>query len=203
MCGICGVLVRGEGLPTGELEPSVARMADTLRHRGPDSSGSWVDADAGIALGHRRLAIVDLTPDGAQPMLSACGRYAIAFNGEIYNFRELRVELDAQGVRFRGRSDTEVLLEAIARWGTAEALRRANGMLAFAVWDRSERVLTLARDRLGKKPLYWGRFGDAILFGSELKALRAHPRFRAEIDRNALAHLVQYSYVPAPASIFR
>ena len=203
MCGICGFLVRGEGFPAVELEPTVTRMADTLRHRGPDSSGSWVDAEAGVALGHRRLAVVDLTPDGAQPMLSSCGRYAIVFNGEIYNFPELRCELEAQGVRFRGRSDTEVLVEAIARWGPAEALRRANGMLAFAAWDRRERVLTLARDRVGKKPLYWGRFGDAILFGSELKALRAHPRFRAQIDRNALAHLVQYSYVPAPASIFR
>jgi len=203
VCGICGFLVRGESFPAGELEPTVSRMADTLRHRGPDSAGTWIDAEAGIALGHRRLAIVDLTPDGAQPMVSSCGRFVLAFNGEIYNFRELRSDLEAEGVRFRGRSDTEVLLEAIACWGTAEALRRANGMLAFAAWDRRGRVLTLARDRVGKKPLYWGRFGDAIVFGSELKALRAHPRFRAEIDRDALAHLVQYSYVPAPASIFR
>jgi asparagine synthase (glutamine-hydrolysing) len=203
VCGIAGFLARGEGFAAAELEPSVARMAETLRHRGPDSSGTWVDAAAGIALGHRRLAIVDLTPDGAQPMLSACGRFVIAFNGEIYNFRELRRDLEAEGARFRGRSDTEVLLEAIARWGTGEALRRANGMLALAVWDRRDRVLDLARDRLGKKPLYWGRFGDGIFFGSELKALRAHPRFRGEIDRDALAHLVRYSYVPAPASIFR
>jgi asparagine synthase (glutamine-hydrolysing) len=203
MCGICGYLVRGEGFPSVELEPTVSRMADTLRHRGPDSAGTWIDAQAGVALGHRRLAIVDLSPDGAQPMVSSCGRTVLAFNGEIYNFRELRRDLEAEGVRFRGRSDTEVLVEAIARWGSAEALRRANGMLAFAAWDRGARVLTLARDRLGKKPLYWGRFGDAILFGSELKALRAHPLFRAEIDREALAHLVQYSYIPAPASIFR
>jgi asparagine synthase (glutamine-hydrolysing) len=203
VCGICGCLMRGESFPAEELEPTVSRMAETLRHRGPDSSGTWIDAEAGIALGHRRLAIVDLTPDGAQPMPSSCGRYVIAFNGEIYNFRELRSDLEAQGVRFRGRSDTEVLVEAIARWGIAEALRRANGMLALAAWDRRDRVLTLARDRLGKKPLYWGRIGDAIVFGSELKALRAHPRFRAEIDRDALAHLVKYSYVPAPASIFR
>jgi asparagine synthase (glutamine-hydrolysing) len=203
VCGIAGFLVRGEGFAAAELEPSVARMAETLRHRGPDSSGAWVDAAAGIALGHRRLAIVDLTPDGAQPMVSACGRFVITFNGEIYNFRELRRDLEAQGARFRGRSDTEVLLEAIARWGAEEALRRANGMLALAVWDRRDRVLGLARDRLGKKPLYWGRFGDGIFFASELKALRAHPRFRGEIDRDALAHLVRYSYVPAPASIFR
>jgi asparagine synthase (glutamine-hydrolysing) len=203
VCGICGYLVRGRGLAAGESEPILSRMADTLRHRGPDSGGTWIDAEAGIALGHRRLAIVDLTPDGAQPMVSSCGRFVLSYNGEIYNFRELRSDLEAEGVRFRGRSDTEVLVEAIARWGIAEALRRANGMLAFAAWDRRARVLTLARDRLGKKPLYWGRFGDAIVFGSELKALRAHPRFRAEIDRDALAHLVQFSYVPAPASIFR
>ncbi len=203
MCGICGFLVRGEGFAAAELEPSVARMAETLRHRGPDASGTWVDAEAGVALGHRRLAIVDLTRDGAQPMISACGRFVLAYNGEVYNFRELRSDLEAQGATFRGRSDTEVLLEAIARWGAEEALRRANGMLALALWDRRERVLTLARDRLGKKPLYWGRFGDGVFFGSELKALRAHPRFRGEVDPDALAHLVQYSYIPAPASIFR
>ncbi len=203
MCGICGFLVRGEAFAAEALEPTVSRMADALRHRGPDAAGTWIDGEAGVALGHRRLAIVDLTRDGAQPMVSSCGRHVLAFNGEIYNFRELRAELEAEGIRFRGRSDTEVLLEAIARWGTAEALRRANGMLAFAAWDRRERVLTLARDRIGKKPLYWGRVGDAIFFGSELKALRAHPHFRAEIDRDALAHLVQYSYIPAPASIFR
>src|SRR5262245_28827461 len=178
-------------------------MADAIRHRGPDASGTWIDAEAGVALGHRRLAIVDLTRDGAQPMVSACGRYVIVYNGEVYNFRELRSELVAQGARFRGRSDTEVMLEAIARWGAEEALRRANGMLAFALWDRRERTLTLARDRLGKKPLYWGRFGDGVCFGSELKALRAHPRFHGEVDPDALAHLVQYSYIPAPASIYR
>jgi asparagine synthase (glutamine-hydrolysing) len=163
VCGICGYLVRGQGFAAGEPEPILSRMADTLRHRGPDSAGTWIDAEAGIALGHRRLAIVDLSPDGAQPMLSSCGRFVLSFNGEIYNFRELRSDLEAVGVRFRGRSDSEVLVEAIARWGIAEALRRANGMLAFAAWDRRERVLTLARDRVGKKPLYWGRFGDAIV----------------------------------------
>jgi asparagine synthase (glutamine-hydrolysing) len=203
MCGIAGLLVRGERFPAAELEATAARMADTLRHRGPDGSGTWVDAEAGIALGHRRLAILDLSPEGAQPMLSRCGRFVLSYNGEIYNFLELRSELEAAGARFRGRSDTEVLLEAIARWGPLEALRRANGMLAFALWDRRERTLTLARDRLGKKPLYWGRWGDGVLFGSELKALRAHPRFRGQIDADALAHLVQYSYIPAPASIFR
>src|SRR5262245_49593332 len=203
MCGICGFVLRGERFAAAELEPSAARMAETLRHRGPDAGATWVDVEAGVALGHRRLAIIDLTPDGAQPMVSACERFVLAYNGEIYNFRELRADLEAEGARFRGRSDTEVLLEAIARWGAEEALRRANGMLALALWDRRERVLTLARDRLGKKPLYWGRFGEGVFFGSELKALRAHPRFRGEIDPDALAHLVQYSYVPAPASIFR
>ena len=126
MCGICGILVRGEALPDAKLEPTVARMAETLRHRGPDDSGTWVDAEAGVALGHRRLAIIDLTPDGAQPMVSACGRYVLSYNGEIYNFRELRAELEAAGSTFRGHSDTEVLLEAIARWGVEEALRRTN-----------------------------------------------------------------------------
>jgi asparagine synthase (glutamine-hydrolysing) len=203
MCGLCGFLARGEPFEGHALEPVVARMADTLRHRGPDSGGCWVDPAAGVALGHRRLAIVDLTADGAQPMVSACGRYVFAYNGEVYDHPELRAELEAAGVRFRGRSDTEVLLEAIVRWGVEKALRRANAMLAFALWDRGERVLTLARDRLGKKPLYYGRFGDGVFFASELKALRAHPRFRGEIDRAALAHLVQYSYVPAPASIYR
>jgi asparagine synthase (glutamine-hydrolysing) len=203
VCGIAGFLARGEPFEAEALGPSAARMAETLRHRGPDASGTWVDAEARVALGHRRLAILDLTPDGAQPMVSRCGRFVIVYNGEVYNFRELRAELEAGGHAFRGRSDTEVLLEAIARWGTEEALRRANAMLAFALWDRRERALTLARDRLGKKPLYWGRFGDGIFFASELKALRAHPRFRGEIDRDALAHLVQYSYVPAPASIYR
>ena len=203
MCGIAGFLVRGERFAAEDLAPTATRMADTLHHRGPDSGGTWVDAEAGVALGHRRLAIVDLTPDGAQPMVSACGRYVLVFNGEIYNFRELRADLEAAGTRFRGRSDTEVLLEALARWGVEAALRRANGMLAFALWDRRERALVLARDRIGKKPLYWGHFGDGILFGSELKALRAHPRFRGTLDRDALAHLVQYSYVPAPASIFQ
>jgi asparagine synthase (glutamine-hydrolysing) len=203
MCGICGFLVRGERFDAGRLEATAARMAETLRHRGPDGSGTWADAEAGVALGHRRLAIVDLSPEGAQPMVSACGRYVLSYNGEIYNFRELRAELEAAGATFRGHSDTEVLLEAIARWGVPEALRRANGMLALALWDRRERALTLARDRLGKKPLYWGRWGDGVFFASELKALRAHPRFQGEIDPDALAHLVQFSYVPAPASIYR
>ncbi len=202
MCGIAGFLLREPRLDEDTLLSSAYRMTDTLKHRGPDGAGVWVDGACGIALGHRRLSIQDLSDAGKQPMVSACGRYVVTYNGEIYNFRELRRELEQQGQRFRGHSDTEVLLAAISEWGLARALQRASGMFAFALWDRRERALTLVRDRVGKKPLYWGWCGGSFLFGSELKALRAHPAFDAEIDRDALGLLLQYAWIPGPASIF-
>jgi asparagine synthase (glutamine-hydrolysing) len=181
----------------------VARMADQLVHRGPDDSGVWVDRQAGIAFGHRRLSILDLSPDGHQPMHSESGRYVIAFNGEVYNFAELRATLESMGHKFRGHSDTEVMLAAMEQWGIDEALPLFNGMFAFAVWDRKERRLHLVRDRLGEKPLYYGWMGQTFLFGSELKALVAHPEFKDEVDRDALALYLRFNCIPAPYSIYR
>ncbi|HSD11569.1 MAG TPA: asparagine synthase (glutamine-hydrolyzing) [Candidatus Binatia bacterium] len=203
MCGISGLLDRSGAHERGEMEAIVSCMADALHHRGPDDSGTWVDAEAGIALGHRRLAIVDLSPAGHQPMLSACGRYVIVFNGEIFNFRALRPELEALGQPFRGHSDTEVMLAAIAALGIDKAVGRFIGMFAFALWDRRDRALHLVRDRLGIKPLYYGWAGKTLLFGSELKALHAHGGLDTEVDRNALATYVRYGYLPSPHTIHR
>lgn len=207
MCGICGFLdtSRARGGSAETLMGVAERMADALWHRGPDSSGAWADPDAGIGLGHRRLAIIDLSPAGHQPMESVSGRYVMVFNGEVYNHKELRSDLERAGAaaRFRGHSDTEVLLAAFEAWGIEAALRRFNGMFAIALWDRTERTLYLLRDRLGEKPLYYGWAGATFLFGSELKALRAHPAFIGEIDRGALALLLRYNYIPAPHSIYR
>lgn len=205
MCGITGFIDASRQTSPEILENTVRRMSDTLRHRGPDDEGAWVDAEAGVALGHRRLSIVDLSPEGHQPMVSADGRYVIVFNGEIYNFTDLRydLELDADPPRWRGYSDTEVMLQAISRWGLDAALRRFNGMFAFALWDRQERVLHLVRDRLGKKPLYYGWMGSTFLFGSELKSLVAHPSFRREVDRDVLALYLRHNYIPYPYSIYR
>jgi asparagine synthase (glutamine-hydrolysing) len=179
-------------------------MADTLRHRGPDDAGVWVDAEAGVALGFRRLSIVDLSPEGHQPMQSAAGRYVVLFNGEIYNFMDLRRELAMEETppAFRGHSDTEVLLAAVERWGVEGAVRRSAGMFAFVLWDRKEHRMYLGRDRLGEKPLYYGWMGGTFLFGSELKALKMHPSFRGEIDRDALVPFLRYGYIPAPHSIY-
>jgi asparagine synthase (glutamine-hydrolysing) len=176
-------------------------MASTLAHRGPDDAGVWVDEAAGIALGHRRLSILDLSPEGHQPMVSACGRYVICFNGEIYNHRELRQGLGEERP-WRGHSDTEVLLEALVCWGIERTLARVNGMFAFALWSRRERTLYLARDRLGEKPLYYGESGGHFLFASELKSLRAHPAWNGRVDREALTLFMRFGYVPAPFSIF-
>lgn len=200
MCGLAGLLMDGLG---ADVEAVVGAMTETLRHRGPDDDGVWIDASAGIGLGSRRLAIVDLSPLGHQPMVSPSGRYVIAYNGEIYNHVALRRDLEARGVQFRGRSDTEVLLAAMERWGLQGALTRSNGMFAFALWDRQERRLHLVRDRMGEKPLYYGIVGNAFVFASELKALRAHPSFAPEVDRQALASFLRYKYVPAPLSIFQ
>ena len=154
MCGIAGVLQPGERSQIGE--PALHAMIGVLVHRGPDDSGTWVDEEAGIGFGHRRLSIIDLSVEGHQPMHSASGRYVITYNGEIYSFRDLRAELELLGHRFRGHSDTEVILAAIEEWGLTAALGRFVGMFSFGLWDRRERVLHLARDRLGEKPLYYG-----------------------------------------------
>jgi asparagine synthase (glutamine-hydrolysing) len=184
------------------METVAERMVDTLRHRGPDDAGVWVRAQPGIALGFRRLAILDLSLEGHQPMVSATGRYAIVLNGEVYNFRRLRDELQVSGHPFRSGSDTEVLLAAIVEWGLRETLNRLNGMFAFALWDAVTEQLSLVRDRVGKKPLYYGWAGETFLFGSELKALQAHPALRHEIDRAALAAYFRRGYVPSPQTIF-
>ena len=178
-------------------------MGVCLRHRGPDDDGLWTDPEAGLALAFRRLAIIDLSPRGHQPMLSHDKRLVVAFNGEIYNFLELRSELEAAGVVFHGRSDTEVLLAAVRRWGLVDAVRRLVGMFAFALWDRDRRELHLVRDRFGEKPLYFARVGDLLLFGSELRALRAHPDCPREIDRDALTQLLRYGYILTPHSILK
>lgn len=199
MCGIAGYFC-SQGIGG---DACIRRMIETLHHRGPDDRGVWTNPGAGIALGHARLSILDLSPLGHQPMVSSCGRYVISFNGEIYNYRTLRNEVERLGVTFRGRSDTEVMLACIRQWGVEEATQRFNGMFAFACWDQKERVLYLVRDRLGKKPLYYGWMGKTFLFGSELKALRVHPEFQGEIDREALALYLRYNYVPGPYSIYR
>lgn len=180
-------------------------MADTLYHRGPDDRGMWADESAGIAFGHRRLSVLDLSPAGHQPMLSAGERYVIAFNGEIYNHTELRAQLQAAAIApvWRGHSDTETVLACLQAWGIEKTLTSAVGMFAIALWDRELRTLILARDRVGEKPLYYGWQGDTFLFGSELKALKAHPAFRGDIDRGALALLLRHNYVPAPWSIYQ
>ncbi len=204
MCGIAG-FIDPRGPRDQERDRALAAaMAESLRHRGPDSNGVWTDPAAPVALGFRRLAIIDPGPEGDQPMSSAGGRYQLVFNGEIYNHRALRAELEAAGRReWRGESDTEVLIEAIANWGLRPALAKLNGMFALAVWDRERRVLFLARDRLGEKPLYYGRQDGVFLFASEAKALKRHPAWRGEVDREALALYLRHAYVPAPHSAWR
>ena len=199
MCGIAGLLT------TGVVAPGTVRaMADALAHRGPDDAGVWTDPAAGIGLGHRRLSIVDLSEAGHQPYHSRCGRYVLTYNGEIYNHLELRRAIAREGpVEWRGHADTETLLEAIARWGLASALERSSGMFALALWDREARTLSLARDRIGEKPLFYGWNGDKILFGSSLAALRAVPGFAAQVDRDVTALYFRFNCVPAPFSIYR
>jgi len=200
MCGLVGWL--RVGTPSNDTSrPTLERMANCLRHRGPDDSGCWTDDASGIALAHRRLSILDLSPAGHQPMASASDRYVIAFNGEIYNHLDLRRDLGT--VSWRGRSDTETLLAAIDAWGLQKACQRSVGMFALALWDRQERSLKLARDRIGEKPLYYGWQGSTFIFASELKALRAYPGFSPDIDPDAMALYFQRGYVPAPHSIYR
>ncbi len=201
MCGVAGFLFTHQEVddPRGV----VSRMAGSLLHRGPDDAGSWVDEAAGVALGHRRLAVIDLSVEGRQPMISHGGRYVLSYNGEIYNFPELREELTREGARFNGGSDTEVLLAAVETWGLEAAIERFVGMFAFALWDRAEKTLHLARDRMGEKPLYYGWCRKSFLFGSELKSLRAHPDWEGEISTDALAQYMKLGCVPSPHSIYR
>jgi len=204
MCGVAGFWQRRGGARDALLG-QVQAMSARLVHRGPDDSGAWCDESAGIALAQRRLSILDLSPAGHQPMPSACGRYVLVFNGEIYNHLDLRQQLLAAGAApaWRGHSDTETLLACFVAWGVERTLRACVGMFAFALWDRRQRSLTLARDRMGEKPLYYAWQDDTLLFGSELKALQAHAAFRAEVDRDALALLLRHDCVPAPYSIYR
>lgn len=177
-------------------------MTDVLVHRGPDDVGVWTNGKGQVVLGHRRLAILDVSPAGHQPMVSGCGRYVLCYNGEVYNYAALRSELEPLGYAFRGGSDTEVLLAAIAQWGVQSAVKRFVGMFAFALWDTREQEFFLVRDRLGIKPLYYGTVGDAFVFGSEIKALRAFPGFDSTLDRGALALFFRHNYIPAPYSIY-
>lgn len=212
MCGFAGFLTVSDWGGRDAANLMLSRMADAIVSRGPDDFGVWAD-EAGIGLAHRRLSILDLSPAGHQPMICPAGRYVIAFNGEIYNHLDLRRELEKFGasrgatLAWRGHSDTETLLAGFATWGIRETVERCIGMFAFAIWDKRERVLTLGRDRLGEKPLYygWNGHGDkaTFLFGSELKALKTHPAFSAAINREALALLMRHNYVPAPHSIYQ
>lgn len=201
MCGINGFIAK-DGANSDSLR-ILQRMTDALAHRGPDSSGYWQSSDGWVNLGHRRLSIIDLTASGHQPMCSPDGGHVISYNGEIYNFRELREELIKQGITFRGGSDTEVLLQALVTWGLEPALKRLNGMFAFAYWNGLERKLWLARDRFGEKPLYYSWQNGRFFFGSELKALAQHPAFQREIDRSILPTYMRFNYVPCPHSIFK
>lgn len=204
MCGIVGFIRHG-AQDKGDARAAVRSMCAEITHRGPDNDGFWLAVDSPVVFGHRRLAVQDLSPAGHQPMHSACGRYVIVFNGEIYNHLALRQQLDAstQAPVWRGHSDTETLLACFAGWGIEQTLQATVGMFALALWDKHSETLTLARDRLGEKPLYWGWCNETLLFGSELKALKAHPAFEAGIDRNALALLLRHNYIPAPHSIYQ
>ncbi|MDO8773738.1 MAG: asparagine synthase (glutamine-hydrolyzing) [Burkholderiaceae bacterium] len=202
MCGIAGFL----GAPAGfDLERGARRMAAELVHRGPDDEGVWLDPAYGLALAHRRLAIIDVSPQGHQPMHSVSGRYVVAYNGEIYNFEQIRAELQAAGraPAWRGHSDTEVLLAAVEAWGFEATLSRMVGMFAIALWDRETCTLNLARDRIGEKPLYYGRTDQGVVFGSELKAIRALCGGMLEVDPQVLSEFMQFGYIPAPSCIYR
>lgn len=203
MCGIAGLILAEAGPKAGVLEQRARDMVQRIAHRGPDALGVWADSRHGVGLGHARLSIIDLSDAGAQPMASADGRAVLTYNGEIYNFPELRRDLEAEGAVFRGHSDTEVLVEGVARWGLRRMVEACNGMFAFAVWMRDEGRLYLARDRVGKKPLYYGWMKGDFVFGSELKALAAHPDFTGEIDREALAAYFRFSCVPGAQAIYR
>ena len=205
MCGLTGFLDPTYQTRPDQFEVITSKMTASLYHRGPDDSGVWCDVKSGIALGHRRLSVVDLSSKGHQPMHSSCERYCLVYNGELYNHHEIRNELEGLGAspNWKGNSDTEVILEAISCWGLKAALERFVGMFAFALWDKRDRVICLARDRIGEKPLYYGWLGNIFVFGSELKAIREHPAWCGEINRDTLALFLQYGYIPAPYSIYK
>jgi asparagine synthase (glutamine-hydrolysing) len=202
MCGIAGLVLERSGTESA-LRQRVSAMNTALAHRGPDGEGIWVDASAGAAFAQRRLAIVDLSDTGAQPMTAASGRLVMTYNGEIYNFRELRAELEAEGLTFRGTSDSEVLLEAWDRWGAERTLAALNGMFAIAIWDRKDRTLSLVRDRFGIKPLLWRRDGEGLFFASELKAMLKDPACPRSIDPASVAAYLRHGAVPAPWTIIK
>ena len=202
MCGIAGFVGAVPRIAGANIDNIALSMAASLKHRGPDDQGIWVDGEAGTALVHRRLAIIDLSPAGHQPMVSVDERFIITYNGEVYSHRPIANEFAARGHKFRGYSDTEVILESFAANGIDATVAQMIGMFAIALWDRRERTLTLIRDRLGIKPLYWAKFGKLFLFGSELKSLRAHPGWTPRIDQNAVAAFMRYSYIPAPHTIY-
>jgi asparagine synthase (glutamine-hydrolysing) len=203
MCGIAGLIDWRAATSADALRSIGEGMIETVRHRGPDAGAVWVEAEGGVALGQRRLAIIDLSPGGAQPMHSADRRYVITFNGEIYNYRDIRRELEAAGRVMRSDSDTEVLIEACALWGVEAAIERAIGMFAFALWDRKTRTLVLARDRLGIKPLYYAASPERVLFASQLKAFRAHPKWQPTIDDDAIVGYLRHAYVAQPRTVYR
>ncbi|MCK1519568.1 MULTISPECIES: asparagine synthase (glutamine-hydrolyzing) [unclassified Bradyrhizobium] len=204
MCGIAGFLADPSSRTSLDQLKSIANAMDvSLEHRGPDDHGIWVDPEAGVALVHRRLSIVDLSPAGHQPMHSADGRYVIVYNGEVYSHLPIRAEIEATGHRFRGHSDTEVMLESFARYGIRATADRLIGMFAIAIWDKQTRTLKLLRDRLGIKPIYWAKIAGLFMFGSELKALRQHPGWTPRIEPAAVASFTRHNYIPAPHSIYQ
>jgi asparagine synthase (glutamine-hydrolysing) len=203
MCGIVGFWNAKSGQPAENLQAQISRMSDQIMTRGPDAGGAWGDAQSGVTLGHRRLSIIDLTEAGSQPMTSSCGRYVIVYNGEIYNSEELRTELAPHNRTYRGYSDTETILESCAAIGVRKTVEKLIGMFAFALWDKQEKTLSLVRDRLGIKPLYWADFAGTLLFASELKAIVKHPAFVKEVNYDGVASFLRHSYVPAPYSIYK
>jgi len=202
MCGINGFF---NTEPVDSYVNNISKMNDAIYHRGPDASDSWLDDTLGLALGHQRLAILELSPAGAQPMHSTCDRYVVVFNGEIYNHLKLRKQLSQEGflIEWKGHSDTETMLACFVAWGIEKTLQAMVGMFALALWDKQAKLLTLAKDRMGEKPLYWGWQGDSLFFSSELKALKAHPTFKADIDRDSITLLLRHNCIPAPYSIYQ
>ena len=203
MCGIAG-FIDPEGINLKYAKEIGRAMGKAIQHRGPDDFGIWIDKDNGVTLTHQRLAIIDLSQSGHQPMVSASGRYVLCFNGEIYNHKDLRFELDRQGKSptWQGSSDTETILGYIDAYGLKKTLAKMVGMFSIALWDNLAKEVILARDRIGEKPLYYGNNGRLLLFGSELKALRAHPKFTPKINRDALCLYLRHNYIPQPYSIY-
>jgi asparagine synthase (glutamine-hydrolysing) len=204
MCGFVGIVQQVEQ-NYEQMQRNLRCMSDILAHRGPDGEGIWIDTEAGVGFGHRRLAVIDLSAAGHQPMISNSERYIISYNGEIYNFISIKKELDSAGseLSWRGHSDTEVILAAVEYWGIEKTLSKLVGMFAFSLWDKQQRILHLARDRMGEKPLYYGMNNKVFFFGSQLKAFTQHPDWQAEINRDALGLFMQYGYIPAPYSIYK